>query len=72
MAAFKQDHGLAVRVPLDLVDIAVIYSTVHFCGIHWRLFLSRTYSTILIFFKEIAEVQSELFYFLITTVPLKE
>jgi len=39
MAAFKQDHGLAVQVPLDLVDNAVTYITVHFCGIHPRLFL---------------------------------
>jgi len=61
MAALKQDHGLAVQVPLDLVDIAVMYSTVHFCGIHPRLYLSRTFSTILVFFKEIAEVQSKLF-----------
>ena len=61
MAAFKQNSGLAVQVPLDLGDIAVIYCTVHLCGIHSRLFLPRTCSTILVFFKEIAEVQSELF-----------
>jgi hypothetical protein len=61
MAAFKRDLGLAVQVPLDLGDIAVIYCTVYFCGIHSCFFMSRTYPTILIFFKETAEVQSELF-----------
>jgi hypothetical protein len=48
MAAFKQDRGLAVQVPLDLGDIAVRYCTVHLCGIYSCLFLPRTYSTILI------------------------
>jgi len=54
MAAFKRDRGLAVQVPLDLGDSAVIYCTVRFCGIHSCLFLSRTHFTVLIFFKEIA------------------